>query len=133
MAVTSTNLLSATITATDSGSNVPINRGIGNPTYGGVVGNFSLNALLSAGAGADNIIVLPATIAFNLYLRNLAAPGGSVITVKWTPNGGAAVTVLALQPGSVIIFWEIVAVGGITNLTLNPTINNTPIEYFLGA
>lgn len=133
MAITSSNLLSATITATDSGSNVPINRGIGNPTLGGTVGEFSLNQLLSAGAGVDNPISLPSATIFNLYIRNLAAPGGSIVTVKWTPTGGAAVTILALQPGSVIIFWEIVAVGGITTLTLNPTINNTPVEMFLGA
>jgi hypothetical protein len=131
MANTSTNLLSATITATDASNNVPINRGIGNPSWLGSLGQFTLNYVIVTPA-LDTALTLPVN-AYQVYIKNLAAPGGSIVTVKWTPTGGASATVLALQPGSCIIFWEVTNAGGITALLVNASLANTPIEYFIGA
>lgn len=132
MPANSTNLLQATIIATDPNNNTPINRGIGNPSYSGTVGEFIMYYNLVT-AAADVPITLPLSPTLQVYIKNLHAT--SLLTVKWTPSGGAAATIIVLQPGSIIMFWEVAtaASAGISTLTLNPSLANTPVEMFLGA
>ena len=131
-----TNLLSATITSTDGNNNVPINRGLGNPSYVGVFGGFAQQST-SGLAGVDTPLPFPAGVIaiLQLYIKNLAAPSGATLTVKWTPQGGALATVQVLQPGSMIIFWQVASAGtaGVTSVTVNGSANSTPFEVFVGA
>lgn len=130
---TSTNTLQATITATDANGNTSINRGLGNPSLAGVVGDLTINQLLANGA---NVMALPSANIFNIYVKNLAAPGGGTITPVLTPSGGAAQTLAPIQPGGVLIIWNVinsVAGAGYTSIGLTASVANVPVEYFFGA
>src|SRR5262249_53050720 len=131
---TSTNTLQATITATDANGNTSINRGLGNPSLAGVVGDLTINQVLANG---DNAMTLPAAVIFNLYVKNLAAAGsGQKIVPKVTPSGGAQQTLAALEPGGVLLWWNVISTdnpGGYSAVTLNGSASSIPVEYFFGA
>jgi len=93
---------------------------------------FSEAQTLPIGTGPTTIS-LPISPAQFLYIKNLHA--ANFITVTWTPTGGASNTVLVLQPGSSIIFSEAAPVpsSGITALSLQANVPNTPVEFILGG
>lgn len=125
------NTLQATITYTDSSGNVPINKGIGSPVYNPtatVLGDLTTNQQIT-GATALNI---PGGTAYNVYIKNLAAPGGATLTVQIN-FGAGLVTLMALQPGSVFLLWQVTNAGGVTGITVTPSAGTIGIEYFLGA
>lgn len=131
-----TNAFAATITSTDSTSNVPVNRGLGTPTLAGSMGQFAQQAV-TGNAGIDTVVSFPPGYAtvYNIYIKNNAAVGsGQKITIKWTPQGGAEVTICTLDPGSFICYWNIInTADGITTLKVNGSANQTPYEIFMGA
>lgn len=131
MANVITNTLTATITATeDSTSNVPINRGIGNPNYDCGTAQYTEEMLLPA---APQAITLPVNPCCMVYIKNKHA--SNTVLVNWTDNGGAAQNVYTLNPGDVIILWAdpTKTTPGITALTLTASGANTNIEMFLGG
>jgi len=78
-------------------------------------------------------ISLPIPLVQFVYVKNLHA--SNTVTVSWTPSGGASNPVIVLQPGSVIILLEANPVpgSGITALSLQASVANTPVEYILGG
>lgn len=133
---TATNTLQATITSTDANGNTSINRGLGNPSLAGTVGNLLINQTLANGA---NIISLPDTGTVtgiqNLYVKNNAAPGGGVVQITISINAAPVVVVALLQPGGVFLMWNVVVVAAsqITELILTASVANVPVEYFVGG
>jgi hypothetical protein len=135
---TSTNVIQATITATDAVGNTSINRGFGNPSFAGTVGDMTINQQLN---NASNNIPLPIsgtiTGVQNIYVKNNAAPGGGTVSVNVSINGAGPVTVAILQPGGVFVQWNVtsppVAASQITVLALIASVANIPVEYFIGA
>lgn len=133
---TATNTLQATITSTDANGNTSINRGLGNPSLAGTVGNLLINQTLANGA---NVISLPDTGTVtgiqNLYIKNNAAPGGGTVQITISINAAPAVVVALLQPGGVFLMWNVVVVAAsqITALTLTASVANVPVEYFVGG
>lgn len=133
---TATNTLQATITSTDANGNTSINRGLGNPSLAGTVGNLLINQTLANGA---NVISLPDTGTVtgiqNLYVKNNAAPGGGTVQISISINAAPAVVVALLQPGGIHVQWNVVVVAAsqITALTLTASVANVPVEYFVGG
>ena len=133
MATQSTNTLSATITATDINGNTSINRGLGSPTLAGVQGVLSISNSVAAGG--------PTTLAtgnfFNIYIKNDSAPGsGITLTPVLTRNDATVVTLTALQPGGVIIIWNVintVVASGYTTVAVTIAGGTCQLEYFVGS
>jgi len=128
-----TNTLTATITGTeDSTGNVPINRGLGNLAFDS---NFSDFVTYQALASGDNTISIPNGKAWQVYVKN--NDSSLLITVKYTPTGGAQQVSCLLGPGEVFLMWQkitsVAASQGITGLTLNASGANALCEYFLGG
>lgn len=129
-----TNTLIANITtAEDSTQNVPINRSTGNPQFDVNFGEFTTyQKLIINGA---NPITLPGTPVYQVYVRNLDPTND--ITVQWTPQSGALVTVCTLKPGDQIILWQKnsgAGSSGITALSFSvTTAAGVLVEYFLGG
>jgi hypothetical protein len=73
--------------------------------------------------------VLPATPSQLFYMKNLSTTG--VVTVTWTPQGGASATILNVEPGGIIFFFDPGA--GISALTVISTVNNTTVDYVLAG
>ncbi len=138
MPANATNTIQATIISADANGVISINRGFGNPSFPGNVGDLTVNQILSNGA---NVIPLPisgtVTGLQNIYIKNNAAPGGGTITVFYSINSAAGVTAAILQPGGVFVMWNIpsppVAASQITALTLTASVANIPVEYFVGG
>lgn len=126
-----TSTLQLTITAVDISGAQPVTRQT-TIQYLGKTGDFTAFQQLAV-AGADVVINLPVSPALVVYVKNLDA--ANTLTVKWTPQGGAAATIHVLAPGGAIAFINPVtnASGGITTLTLNPAGNNQPVEYYIGG
>jgi hypothetical protein len=93
---------------------------------------FSQAQTLPVGIGATTISLPISPVQF-LYLKNLHA--ANVVTVTWTPSGGASNVVVVLQPGSMIMFTEANPVpgSGITALSLQANVGNTPVEFIVGG
>lgn len=138
MAANATNTLQATIISADANGAISINRGLGNPSFQGNVGDMTINQILSNGA---NVINLPisgtVTGAQNIYVKNNAALGGGTVTVLTNLNGVGLVTVAILQPGGVYVVWNTptppVAASQYTGMTLTASVANIPVEYFIGG
>lgn len=125
---TSTNQLQATITSIDGSGNAFLNRVLGVLSFTGVASGIVRLKI----PNADTTITLPVSPTKQVYVKN--NDSASLLTVKWTPNGGASNTVIVLSPGGVLILWDIAGVGnGITDLKLNQSVANTEAEYFLGG
>lgn len=123
-----TNILTLTVTSNDQFNSQVISRAFGPLTF---IGNTGvLEVALSLLTTGDNIITLPAAIIYNLIVKN-TDPANS-ITVKWTPNAGAAATIVALGPGATIALFNIALTNGLTSLTINGTVG-TKVDLFLGA
>jgi hypothetical protein len=136
MAANATNTLQANITSTDPNGNTSINRGLGNPSLAGSVGEATLYQQLNNGA---NALALPSTGLItglqNFYVKNNAAPGGGTVQVSINVNGAGLVIAALLQPGGVYITWNVVVVAAsqITGITLTASVANIPVEYFFGG
>jgi|SRR5882757_1056169 len=136
MAANATNTLQATIISADANGTISINRGLGNPSFAGNVGDMTINQILSNGA---NVIALPisgtVTGAQNVYVKNNAAGGGGTVTVSTNLNGAGLVVVAILQPGGVYAVWNVVAIAAsqYTGMTLTASVANIPVEYFIGG
>jgi hypothetical protein len=128
------NSLSATIIATeDTTGNVPINRGLGNLSFDSIFAEFTAYQNLSNG---DNVITLPDSPAYQVYVKNNGASGN--IIVKYTPQGGAQQVSPVLGPGEIFLIWQANnsaanPTAGITALIVNASTANIPIEYFIGG
>lgn len=128
-----TNTLLANITATeDSTSSVIVNRSNGTPAYDSNVAQMTEYFVL---AGGPNVIPMPVGFVTQLYICNKDAAKG--ITVIWTPTTGVAATIIALNPGDMIMFWcnpaGAVVPDGISALTLTPSAAGALVEFFLGG
>src|SRR5690242_13979175 len=101
MAGNVTNTLTAQITTTeDSTLNVPINRGTGNPAFDSTLGQLSEYLSLANGA---NVITLPKSVVYQVYIRNIDA--AKSINITWTPHGGISNMFIVLNPGDQLILW----------------------------
>jgi hypothetical protein len=127
-----TNALTATITSTEqSTSNVPINRGTGNPSFNCDFANFFTYLALNNGS---NTISMPQIPACQVYVRNLDP--AKTVSVSWTPNGGSLDSIIVLNPGDMILFWCNPAgttTPGITAMNLNASAAGCLVEYFIGG
>lgn len=127
-----TNQLIANILSTDDASGiVPINFGNGNIGFDSNVVVYE--RYFSLGAGA-NVITLPTSPCTQVYIKNIDPV--KTITVKWTPNGGAANNVVVLNIGAHIILWDNPVGGttpGITSLTMTPSAAACLVEFLLGG
>jgi hypothetical protein len=138
MAPNATSTLQATIIMADANGAIPVNRGFGNPSFGGNVGDMTTNQILSNGA---NVITLPISGTVTgmscIYVKNNAAPGGGTVTVQTNLNGTGLVTVAVLQPGGIYCVWNVVVppvnASQYTQLTLQASVANVPVEYYFGG
>lgn len=129
----STNVLTATITATDANGNTSVNRGIGSPTLAGVFGEF----VISQGVTVGTTVLVTGNL-YNVYVKNAAAPGsGITLTVSLTRQADAVtITTNPLQPGGVLIEWNVVnnvLASSYTTIAVTAAGGTCPIEYFFGA
>lgn len=94
------------------------------------VGEFRVGLLTDTN---EATISLPTAQIRQVLLKNTHTSGK--ITVKWTPNGGAKVTILIVGPGDGIAFWHQAtgATYGLSLLTLTTDVSNTTYELFLGG
>lgn len=140
MTVNVTNSLIANITTSeDSSSNVPINRGLGNPSYDCNFGQFTTYRALAP--GATTIATTPSTVAVNcaqFYFKNIDSNGPLAIQWQTTGTGGITGTpVINLYGGDMILFWckpGSALTGIINNVQVtNLAAVNVLCEYFLGG
>src|SRR6266853_256888 len=127
----SQNNLSLILNQQDSAGVNVLNRTVGAVTCAGVVGQWTDGILVTIATPVA--ITLPTAIVLQLFLKNTHAT--AVITVTWTPQGGAANISQKLGPGGVLLLWHTVtsATAGITTLTLNPDTGNCTFDLFLGG
>lgn len=126
-----TNTLVANITAQDdSTQNISINRSNQNASFDSILAQMTEYFVLANG---DNVIPLPSTICFQLYIKNNDA--ALIITPKITPKGGALTTREQLYPGDQLFLWQVNtgANAGFTALTLNASGAGAIVEFFIGA
>jgi hypothetical protein len=127
------NTVQLNITSTDINGNTSWNRGAGNPTLNGVFGDGVINQNFAIGA---NGISVPANV-YNFYAKNNAAPGsGITVTVIININAGANQTMAVLQPGGLVLMWQVVngiVASTITGVNFTVAGGVAPIEYFLGG
>lgn len=130
MALTVNSNLLATIVATDSNGNQLLNRSLGNSfLFAGVAGDYVAGQAIP---NADTPITLPVSPTRFVYVKHAGTAG--VLTVKWTPNGGAEVVAANLNPGAALILWDAGATTpGITSLKLNQSTASQQAEYYLGG
>lgn len=126
-----TNTLVANITSQeDSTQNVIINRGTGNPNFDSVFAQMTEYKVLASG---PNLIGLPTSPCFQLYIRNNDAV--LLVTPVVTPVGGTAATLPQLYPGDQLIIWQANtgANAGYNALSLNASGAGCLVEYFIGG
>jgi hypothetical protein len=74
-------------------------------------------------------VTLPASPTQLLYAKNLSASG--TITFTWTPVGGSSATIMVIQPGGELLFFN--PTNGITALSVQASIANTSVDYVLAG
>lgn len=125
------NILTATIKQLDA-SGVTLATRIATMTDSApVVGDFrGLGVLIDT---SQATIGLPTAQVRQVFLRNTHA--SALITVVWTPNGGAQATIIILGPGDGIGFWHqsTGATKGISSLKLTSDTANATYELYLGG
>lgn len=96
---------------------------------------FSVNELAVGGSVGvtPTSVTLPGSPTQFVYIKNTHA--SQLLTVAWTPNGGASSTVAVLAPSGVLVLVEPSAVtgGGITTLTVTGSAASTTYEYLFVA
>lgn len=137
MALTAANnTAQITITSTDINGNTSVNRGAGNPTLNGVFSDLTINANFAVGTTA---LPIPGGtgIAYNLYFKNNASPGsGITFQLAGTLTGGASQIIGLLQPGGVILIWQVVnnvTGSGYSAFSVTVVGGVCPVEFFIGA
>lgn len=126
-----TAVLTAFITATeDASNNVVVNRGTGNPSVDDISTQYS-EQLVTGAINVDTAVPLAATNVDQLYIRNLDAAAD--LTIKGTPQGGAAATLMILRPGGQFIFWNTATGKGLGTVTVASSVGATGYEIFSGA
>jgi len=112
MAANATNTLQATIISADANGTISLNRGLGNPSFAGNVGDLTINQFfLTEQMLLDYLYSGTVTGLQNIYVKNNAAGGGGTITVLLNLNGVGLVTVAVLQPGGVLLIWNTTSPG----------------------
>lgn len=122
------NILTLIVTTNDQNNVQVANRAFGPLTFNGNTGVLEVG--LSLLVTGDNVITLPAAVVYNLIVKN-TDPSAS-ITVKWTPNAGAAATIVTLGPSALIALFNVSLTNGLTTLTINGPMG-TKVDLFLGA
>lgn len=124
------NRMTLLLQSMDSAGSPIINRSIGPVSYDGAVGAFYDSILPTVNATPQT---LPTAIVLQLYFRNTHAT--AVITVTWTPQGGASVVSKKVAPGGFVAFHDPAnpATAGITALSLQSDTINATYEMFLGG
>ena len=74
-------------------------------------------------------VTLPASPTQLLYAKHLGTSG--TITFTWTPVGSASAQIMVLQPEAVLFFFN--PANGITALSVQASIANTPVDYVLAG
>ena len=135
-----TILLSATLSVTNttlSPSPTPVSTNLNNPSLTATVSFY--DSFYQVGVGASNL-VLPATIIYVCYVKNLHTTNNILVTV--TPNGGTAGSGEIIAPGGVYQYFQATenagtAISGVTNgltaVTLTASGASTSAEILLAA
>src|ERR1700747_1461675 len=123
------NTAQLTITSTDINGNTSINRGAGNPTLNGTIGTLVINNNVAVGTAPLSV---PGT-AFNVYVKNNATSGsGITVQVSGTLTGGVSQILALLQPGGMLLIWQVVNTvpgSGYTAISVTVAGGTAPIEY----
>jgi hypothetical protein len=99
-----------------------------NNSYTGEIFNYGQSVIVGTGTYT---VTLPVSPVEFLYVKNLSANAGTIITVTWTPASGSSVTTIVLDPGALIIFSEVTTTNGISALSLVSNQLGTPVEFVL--
>lgn len=130
LASASQNNITLQLQQLDSTGRAILNRKIGKLTYDGNVGVFTNGIYNDTSSHSQT---LPTTNVLQFYFKNTHAT--AVYTVTWTPQGQSSAVVKKVQPGGVIMFWDLStsATAGITALTLQSDTSGGTFEMFLGG
>jgi hypothetical protein len=74
-------------------------------------------------------VTLPASPTQLLYAKHLGVAG--TITFTWTPVGSGSVQIMVIQPGGMLFFYN--PANGITALSVQASLPNTPVDYVLAG
>jgi hypothetical protein len=95
-----------------------------------VIANMNACTFGQASLPASLVVVtLPASPTQLLYAKHLGVSG--TITFTWTPAGSTSAEIMVLQPGAVLFFFN--PANGITALSVQASIANTPVDYVLAG
>lgn len=120
-----TGSLTGTLALTDNlAGSVQLQKAL-NLSFLGTIAEYSQSQSITSTVN----LTLPQSPTQLVYIKNLGTSG--TITVNWTPNGGSSNPVIALQPGSAILYIETNTTSGITALSVTASVAATPIEYVL--
>jgi hypothetical protein len=123
----SVNKLSMTVTRQDiNGVNVE-NRTV-SFSFSGTAGELDIR---QAPDTAQHTLDLPVTQVNQVYIKNTHATG--ILTIVGTVNGGSSQTIAVLEPGSVLVVWQVVTGKGYTDLKYTADTTGTTFEMFLGG
>jgi hypothetical protein len=75
------------------------------------------------------VVTLPASPTQLLYAKHLGIAG--TITFTWTPVGSGSAQVMILQPGGMLFFFN--PTNGVTTLSVQASLANTPVDYVLAG
>jgi hypothetical protein len=85
---------------------------------------------VSGATGVETQLPIPYSPAHGLYIKNLSATAGQGLTLNFTPNGGVEATILILQPGACLVYFDpIVTSGGITQVSITALSGVTNFAY----
>lgn len=74
-------------------------------------------------------VTLPASPTQLLYAKHLGVAG--TITFTWTPVGSGSAQIMVIQPGGLLFFFN--PANGITALSVQASLANTPVDYVLAG
>ena len=125
------NSLTITIQQLDATSSRIVNRPFTVTDTLATVGEFRSGTLIDTN---QTTISLPIAQPRQILFKDTHA--SAKITVVWTPNAGAEVTVCKVGPGGVIALWDPTAAAsgiGISTLKLTSDVANATYELYIGG
>lgn len=116
-----------TLTLSDTDTGTLTGKKIIAAIFDGTISTIAESRIIPA---SPTSIGLPVTATQVVYIKNLHAT--NTVTVTWTRNGGGSVSVVVLEPLSMILLVEANTTSGITALSLTASAN-TPVDYVLAG
>lgn len=103
-----------------------------NVAYGGTLSSVAVGTLIGT---SPVTVTLPGTPVQGAFIQNLSAVAHTLLTVTWTPQGGASAAIQVLAPSGVLFFLNPTTEtgGGISALSLVASAASTPVQYLLIA